>query len=79
MNKDIEYAKAVVSKKINAPKYVKKQCRIYLRIAEDKDKKFCINTKKREQIINLTRLLKIPRGISAGKTVFETLSCARGR
>ena len=74
MNKDIEYAKAVVSKKINAPKYVKKQCRIYLRIAEDKDKKFCINTKKREQIINLTRLLKIPRGISAGKTVFETLS-----
>ena len=74
MNKDIEYAKAVVSKKINAPKYVKKQCRIYLRIAEDKDKKFCINTKKREQIINLTRLLKIPRGISAGKTVFETLA-----
>lgn len=74
MNKDIEYARAVVSKKINAPKYVKKQCRIYLRIAEDKDKKFCINTKKREQIINLTRLLKIPRGISAGKTVFETLS-----
>lgn len=74
MNKDIEYAKAVVSKKINAPKYVKKQCRIYLRIAEDKDKKFCINEKKREQIISLTKLLIIPRGLMAGKTVFETLS-----
>ena len=74
MNKDIEYAKAVVSKKINAPKYVKKQCRTYLRIAEDKDKKFCINEKKREQIISLTKLLIIPRGLMAGKTVFETLS-----
>ncbi len=74
MNKDIEYAKAVVSKKINAPKYVKKQCRIYLRIAEGKDKKFCINEKKREQIISLTKLLIIPRGLMAGKTVFETLS-----
>ena len=74
MNKDIEYAKAVVSKKINAPKYVKKQCRIYLKIAEGKDKKFCINEKKRGQIISLTKLLIIPRGLMAGKTVFETLS-----
>jgi len=74
VERDIEYAKAVVSKKINAPRYVKKQCRIYLRIAEDKDKKFCINEKKREQIISLTKLLIIPRGLMAGKTVFETLS-----
>ena len=74
MNKDIDYAKAVVSKKINAPKYVKKQCRIYLKIAEGKDKKFCINEKKRGQIISLTKLLIIPRGLMAGRTVFETLS-----
>lgn len=74
MNKDIEYAKAVVLKKINAPKYVKKQCRIYLKIAEGKDKKFCIDEKKRDQIAELTRLLIIPRGLMAGKTVFETLS-----
>lgn len=74
MSKDINYAKAVVSKKINAPKYVKKQCRIYLKIAEGKDKKFCINEKKRGQIISLTKLLIIPRGLMAGRTVFETLS-----
>lgn len=74
MTKDFEYARAVVSKKINAPKYVKKQCRIYLKIAEGKNKKFCVNEKKREQIISLTKLLMIPRGLMAGKTVFETLS-----
>ncbi len=74
MSRDIDYAKAVVSKKINAPKYVKKQCRIYLKIAEGKDKKFCINEKKRGQIISLTKLLIIPRGLMAGRTVFETLS-----
>ena len=74
MEKDIEYAKAVVNKEINAPKYVRKQCRQYLKIVDGKDKKYGIATTKRQQIINLTKLLIVPRGLSAGKTVFETLS-----
>lgn len=74
MEKDIEYAKAVVNKEINAPKYVRKQCRLYLKIVDGKDKKYGIATTKRQQIINLTKLLIVPRGLSAGKTVFETLS-----
>lgn len=73
MDEDIKYARAVVSKTINAPKYVRKQCRLYLQIVNGRDKKYCIDRTKREQIINLTRLLIMPRGLSAGKTVFETL------
>ena len=74
MEKDIEYAKAAVKKEINAPKYVRKQCRLYLKIVDGKDKKYTVNKHKRSQIIEMTKLLIIPRGISAGKTVFETLS-----
>ena len=74
MEKDIDYAKAVVKGQINAPKYVKKQCREYLRIVSGKDKTYMTDSKKREQIIGLTKLLKIPRGLSAGKTVYETLA-----
>lgn len=74
MEKDIDYAKAVVKGQINAPKYVKKQCREYLKIVSDKDKTYMTDSKKREQIIGLTKLLKIPRGLSAGKTVYETLA-----
>ena len=73
MTKDIDYAQAAVKKKINAPKYVRKQCRIYLRIVNGRDKKYCIDKYKREQISELTKLLIVPRGLSAGKTVFETL------
>ena len=74
MTKDIDYARAVVSKEINAPKYVRKQCRLYLKIVDGKDKKYCIDKTKRSRIIEMTRLLIVPRGLSAGKTVFETLS-----
>lgn len=74
MEKDIEYARAVINKEINAPKYVKKQCRLYLKIVDGKDKKYCIDKTKRSRIIEMTKLLIVPRGLSAGKTVFETLS-----
>lgn len=74
MEKDIEYARAVINKEINAPKYVKKQCRLYLKIADGKDKKYCIDKTKRSKIIEMTKLLIVPRGLSEGKTVFDTLS-----
>lgn len=74
MEKDIDYAKAVVKGQINAPKYVKKQCREYLKIVSGKDKTYMTDSKKREQIIGLTKLLRVPRGLSAGKTVYETLA-----
>lgn len=74
MTKDIDYARAVAGKEINAPKYVKKQCRLYLKIVDGKDKKYCIDKTKRSRIIEMTRLLIVPRGLSAGKTVFETLA-----
>ena len=73
MDKAYEYAFDVVGGKINAPKYVIKQCRIYLDIADGKDKKYCINEKKKNQIEELTKLLIVPRGLCANKTVYEVL------
>ena len=74
MNKDIEYVNDVLSGNVNAPLYVRKQCAVYKRIYENQDDKFCINMAKRNLIIEITKLLYIPRGLSAGKTVFEVLS-----
>lgn len=74
MEKDIGYAEAVVNGKINAPKYVRRQCAEYLEIVRENYEKYCVDTQKREQIIQLTKLLNVPRGLSAGKTVFEILS-----
>ncbi|MDD6490444.1 MAG: terminase large subunit [Clostridia bacterium] len=73
VDKAYEYAFDVVGGKINAPKYVIKQCRIYLDIADGKDEKYCINEKKKKQIEELTKLLIVPRGLCANKTVYEVL------
>ena len=74
MDKAYEYATNVCNGKINAPKYVIKQCRIYLDIADGKDKKYCFNEKKQKQIEELTKLLIVPRGLCANKTVHEVLT-----
>lgn len=73
MDKDIEYCRKVLDGQINAPKYVKKQCRIYLDVFEDKDNKYCIDFEKRELIENITKLIIVSRGLSVGKTVYEVL------
>ena len=74
MNKDIEYAQAVCRGTVNAPLYVRRQCREYLDIAQEKSDRFCFNKEKKRQIIQLMKLLIVPRGLSAGKTIFETLA-----
>ena len=74
MNKDIEYAQAVCRGTVNAPLYVRRQCREYLDIAQEKSDRYCFNKEKKRQIIQLMKLLIVPRGLSAGKTVFETLA-----
>lgn len=74
MNKDVEYAQAVCRGTVNAPLYVRRQCREYLDIAQEKSDRFCFNKEKKRQIIQLMKLLIVPRGLSAGKTVFEILA-----
>ena len=53
------------------PKYVKKQCKAFVKIAENKDEKYCINEKRVEQIENILKLLIMPKGLKAGQTLYE--------
>ena len=70
-NKAYEYARAVVNKKIPAPKYVIKQCKLFLKIAEDKDKKYVINNSKVNQIEAILKILIMPKGLKAGQSIYE--------
>lgn len=69
-NKAYIYAKECLKSK-EVPKYVKKQCREFVRISEGKDKKYCINLDKVKQIENILKLLIMPKGLKAGKTLYE--------
>ena len=69
-NKAYIYAKKCIRSK-DAPKYVKKQCREFIKIADDKDEKYYINEEKVKQIENILKLLIMPKGLKAGKTLYE--------
>lgn len=70
-NKAITYARAVVNKKIEAPKYVIKQCADFLNIADGKNEKYVISKKKTKQIEQILKLLNMPKGLKAGQSLYE--------
>ena len=68
--KAYEYCKANINKK-TTPKYVKKTMREFMRISEDKDKKYKINEVRYKQIVGVLKLLIMPKGLKAGTTLYE--------
>lgn len=62
-------------KKQTCPKYVKKQIRAWLRIADGKDKKFCVDEHKVKQVETILKLLNMPKGETAGETLYK---CSTG-
>ena len=68
------YCKENVRKK-TTPKYVKKQMREFMNLCEGKDKKYKVSGRKIRQIEELLKLLIMPKGLKAGKTIYE---CSEG-
>lgn len=68
------YARAVSKREKKAPKYVKLQCREFLKIADGKDKKYKIDEKKVELCDNLLKIMNMPNGLTAGKPVYSSLA-----
>lgn len=69
-NKAYLYCKQSIRKK-STPKYVKKQMREFMRICEGKDKKYILSLEKLKQVENILKILVMPKGLKAGKTIFE--------
>ena len=70
MSKAYEYAKWAVKSK-DVPRYVKKQCRIFIKIADGKNDKYYLDAVKVKQIENVLKLLIMPKGLKAGKSLYE--------
>ena len=61
-------------KKFIKPKYVKKQCKIFLDIADGKDGKYIINEKKVAKIDKVAKALKMAKGFKAGQPIYDSLA-----
>lgn len=56
------------------PHYVKKQMRVFMLIAEGKDKKYIVLESKVKQIEGLLKILIMPKGLKAGQSLYECSS-----
>ena len=70
MNKAYEFCKANYRKK-TTPKYVKLQMRDFMRICDGKNNKYIVSAKKVKQVESILKLLIMPKGLKAGKTLYE--------
>ena len=73
-SKAYQFCKDSVKKK-TTPKYVKIQMKDFIRICDGKDKKYKVSEKKLKQVENILRILIMPKGLKAGKTLYE---CSAG-
>lgn len=69
-NKAYQYAKKSINSK-EVPKYVKKTCKEFIRIADGKSDKYYLDETKVKQIENVLKLLVMPKGLKAGRTLYE--------
>lgn len=70
ISKAYDYAKSAVRKK-TTPKYVKKQCRDFIKTFEGKSKKYIISERKLRQIEGVLKLLNMPKGLKAGQSLYD--------
>lgn len=73
-NKAYEYSKANVKKK-TTPKYVKLQMKDFIKVSDDKNKKYKVSDKKVKQVESILKILNMPKGLKAGQSLYE---CATG-
>lgn len=68
------YAQQAVKKRVNAPRYVVKQCRVFLTAADGRDKKYTVNEDRVQTIDALLNLMIMPKGLKQGRPIAECLA-----
>ena len=71
----VQFAKKCIRKNSPAPKYVRLQCKDFLKIANGRNKKYGIDEKIVKKIEAVLKLMIMPKGLKAGQTMYE---CAEG-
>ena len=68
------YCLDILAGRIKAPKYVILQCSQFKMMAEGKSEKYIIDDEKVEMIDDLLDLLIMPKGLKAGKSIYDCIA-----
>ncbi len=74
VNKAYDYCKKCINED-TTPKYVKLQMKDFIDICDGKNEKYVLSEKKLEQLNKILKILIMPKGLKAGKTLYE---CSTG-
>lgn len=69
-----QYALSVVNEEVITGKYIKKECKKFLKDIEDPDCKFFIDVEEVNKITMLTKLINMASGPAAGKSAHDALA-----
>lgn len=69
-NKAYEYCQESINK-TTTPNYVRKQMSEFMNIYEGKDEKYIISEKKYQKLEKILKILIMPKGLKAGKSLYE--------
>ena len=72
MNKGYEFCKRSIDAP-ETPQYVRKQMQVFMDLCEGKDPKYEVSEEKVKQLVNITKILIMPKGLKAGEPVFNCL------
>ena len=69
------FARKCIRKRSPAPKYVRLQCKDFIKIATGKHRKYEVNDKTAKKIEAILKLAIMPKGLKAGQSLYE---CSEG-
>lgn len=69
------FARKCIRKNSPAPKYVRLQCRDFIKIATGKHKKYMVNDATVDKIEKILKLAIMPKGLKAGQSLYQ---CSEG-
>ena len=73
MNKAYEFCLKCVDKD-TTPKYVKQQMRQWMDVYEGKSGKYFVSDRKYRQLVNILKILNMPKGLKAGQPLYDCTS-----
>ena len=69
-----QYALSVVNDEVIAGKYIKKECKRFLKELENEDSKYFLDLETMDMLTELTRLINMADGHRSGLSVYESLA-----
>lgn len=69
-----QYAERVITGREDAPRYVVKQCQIFIDVCDGKDPRYFVDVKRVEKISKILKLIRMPKGLKMNERIYDCIA-----